>query len=417
MSLFPDVAGWIVTHTIHNTPRLTPPASRPSTHTACAASSSLHPPRTRPRRSRGQRADRGSRRWRYFAPILQSPSFFSYYICRHPPRHSTYGVTMVRNLSEHLRWAWCGLSIIARPTAALNAGAQRRTEGGSIGRRRFALHVPASAAASAAGLLLGGASSASASSPIADRFESDLLTSPPITAGTRYTGHENLYFPPWMEGTWDATQTLVSTRTPLGLKFVGGPQGSLDVARKTMDEQAERTNEPVRLKLRFVGTTFGVVEDRAFNLRSRLNSFAGKDVVARVEYADVRESNRAAVLAGGGAESDPLTTTLVYFKGPAAQKTFVISHGQDSMDTDEWSGYELDRSIFALTNQSTAPPVTTDSEVLYSFKRIGNDAVEGRLRLAGYLNPQADQLYFDAKNRAVSLNDYTLSLRRSSNSE
>lgn len=326
---------------------------------------------------------------------------------------------MVRKPCANLQWAWYGLSIITRPAAALNTSAQHRNEDASISRRQFALHIPA--AASATGFL-GGASStpaahAASTSPIADRFESDILTSPPITAGTRYTGHENLFFPPWMEGEWDATQTLLSTRTPLGLKFVGGPQGSLDVAKKTMEEQNQRINEPVNLKLRFVKTSFGVVEDRAFNLKSRLNSFAGKDVVASVEYADVRESNRAAILAGGGTESDPLTTTLVYFKGPAAQKTFVISHGQDSMSSDEWSGYELDRSIFALTNQSTAPPVTTDSEVLYSFKRIGNDIVEGRLRLAGYLNPQADQLYFDAKNRAVSLTDYTLSLRRSSNSE
>ena len=152
---------------------------------------------------------------------------------------------------------------------------------------------------------------------------------------------------------------------------------------------------------------------RSTRCQSRLNSFAGKNVVASVNYADVRESNRASILAAGGTESDPLTTTLVYFKGPAAQKTFVISHGQDPLDSDSWSGYELDRSIFALTNQSTAPPVTTDTEAIYSFTRVGNDQVEGRLRLAGYLNPQGDQLYFDAKQRAVSLNDYTLSLRRS----
>lgn len=186
------------------------------------------------------------------------------------------------------------------------------------------------------------------------------------------------------------------------------------MAKATMSEQEQRLNQPVRLKLKFVKTKFGVVEDRAFNLKSRLNSFAGKNVVASVEYADVRESNRAAVLAAGGEETDPLTTTVVYFKGPAAQKTFVISHGQDPLDGDDWSGYEVDRSIFALTNTNTAPPVTTDTEVLYEFRKIGNgDVVEGRLRLAGYLNPQADKLYFDARNRAVSLNDYTLTLTRS----
>lgn len=220
-----------------------------------------------------------------------------------------------------------------------------------------------------------------------------------------------------MAGDWDATQTLISTKAPLGMKFIGGPQGSIDVAQKVMNDQTKRLNEPVELKLRFVKTNWGVVEDRAYNLRSRLDSFAGKSVVASVNYADVRESNRASLLAAGGLESDPLMTTLVYFKGPAAQKTFVISFGQDPSDivsrSDKWSGYELDRSIFALTNQSTAPPVTTDTEIIYSFKRIGDDRVEGRLRLAGYLNPQSDQLYFEAKNRAVSLTDYTIVLTRS----
>jgi len=256
-----------------------------------------------------------------------------------------------------------------------------------------------------------------ASSSIADRLGSDILKQPPITAGTKFNGHENLYFPDYMEGEWDAVQTLVSTKAPLGLKFIGGPQGSLDVAQKTMDEQSKRVNEQVHLKLRFVKTNFGVVEDRAFNLRSRLDSFAGKSVVASVNYADVKESNRASVLASGGTEDDPLTTTLVYFKGPAAQKTFVISHGQDPLDKqDEWSGYELDRSIFALTNNSIAPPVTTDTEVIYSFSKVGSDRVEGKLRLAGYLNPQSDSLYFEAQNRAVSITDYTLTLKRPNSS-
>mmetsp|Transcript_3438 Transcript_3438/g.7552 ORF Transcript_3438/g.7552 Transcript_3438/m.7552 type:complete len:363 (-) Transcript_3438:142-1230(-) len=333
------------------------------------------------------------------------------------PSKSSFKMVFSRSVN-HLSAAVV-LIFLCCHTVALNSVAQNKNAIPTLSRRQFGLQLPA--ATSVAAIIGGTAFTPTAgaattlASPIAERFESDILTSPPITAGTRYTGHENLYFPSWMEGEWDATQTLVSTKAPLGLKFVGGPQGSLEIAQKTMDEQAKRLNEPVNLKLRFVKTTFGVVEDRAFNLRSRLNSFAGKNVVASVDYADVRESNRASILAAGGTETDPLTTTLVYFKGPAAQKTFVISHGQDPLDNDTWSGYELDRSIFALTNQSTAPPVTTDTEALYSFNRIGNDEIKGRLRLAGYLTPQGDQLYFDAKNRAVSLNDYTLTLRRTSN--
>ena len=290
--------------------------------------------------------------------------------------------------------------------AALLVGQSR---GLSISRRSFV--ESSSAAVGAVAITPSGANAASSS--IADRLDAEIIKSPPITAGTKYTGHENLYFPDWLEGEWYAVQTLVSTKAPLGLKFIGGPQGSLEVAQKTMDEQAKRINEPVNLKLRFVKTNFGVVEDRAFNLRSRLDAFAGKSVVASVNYADVRESNRASILASGGKEDDPLTTTLVYYKGPAAQKTFVISHGQDQLDSENWSGYELDRSIFALTNNNIAPPITTDTEVIYSFNKIRDDRVEGKLRLAGYLNPQADSLYFEAQNKAVSLTDYKLTLTRS----
>mmetsp|Transcript_10293 Transcript_10293/g.24046 ORF Transcript_10293/g.24046 Transcript_10293/m.24046 type:complete len:325 (-) Transcript_10293:67-1041(-) len=279
-------------------------------------------------------------------------------------------------------------------------------------RRRFLETTAALSSISTS--LVSPANAADSASLIADRLDTDIITTPSITAGSKNSGHENLYFPDWLEGDWDATQTLMSTKAPLGLKYIGGPSGDTEIARKTMDEQAKRIGEAVRLKLRFVSTKWGVVEDRAFNLRSRLDAFAGKQVVASVNYADVRESNRESVLKAGGAESDPLTTTLVYFKGPAAQKQFIISYGSNVLEEDEWAGYELQRSIFALTNNSIAPPVTTDTEAIYKFKRLTSDTVEGQLRLAAYLNPQNDKLFFETKSRAVSVTDYTLTLRRSS---
>lgn len=279
-------------------------------------------------------------------------------------------------------------------------------------RRRFLETTAALSSISTS--LVSPANAADSASLIADRLDSDIITTPSITAGSKNSGHENLYFPDWLEGDWDATQTLMSTKAPLGLKYIGGPSGDTEIARKTMDEQAKRIGEAVRLKLRFVSTKWGVVEDRAFNLRSRIDAFAGKQVVASVNYADVRESNRESVLKAGGAESDPLTTTLVYFKGPAAQKQFIISYGSNVLEEDEWAGYELQRSIFALTNNSIAPPVTTDTEAIYKFKRLTSDTVEGQLRLAAYLNPQNDKLFFETKSRAVSVTDYTLTLRRSS---
>eukprot|EP00978_Attheya_sp_CCMP212_P013830 scaffold34882_cov52-Attheya_sp.AAC.1 len=236
------------------------------------------------------------------------------------------------------------------------------------------------------------------------------LTIPTNTIQTS-SGVDNFYFPAWMEGEWDVTQTLVNVATPLGLKFIGGPAASLEVAQASLVETKKQLNIPVNLKLRWIGTKFGMAEDLLFNTRQRLDSFAGRSVVASVDYSDVRASNRAAIMAGGGSELDPLATTVVRFKGPAAQKTFLLAHGTEPDRSDpnhKWAGFELLRSIFALTNTNTVPPVTTDTESIWYLENKGDGVVEAKLRLASYLNAQSDSLYFESKNKAVFISDYTL---------
>jgi hypothetical protein len=247
---------------------------------------------------------------------------------------------------------------------------------------------------------------------ILNRFENDILNLPPPSYVSEFNGVDNTYYPPFLLGNWDVQQTLIETTVPLGLKFVGGPNADLDIAEKTMTEARSRTGIPVKLQLRYLPTKWGVAEDRLFNIRSRLDAFAGKAVVASVAYADVGGSNRKSVVALGGTEHDPLQTTVTYFKGPAAQKSFLVAHGAETLGDGSWVGYELQRSIFALTNQNTAPPITTDVEYIWKFDAVDGDTVKGRLRIAEYLNAQQDKLYFEARNRAVSLQDYTLDMKR-----
>mmetsp|Transcript_766 Transcript_766/g.1676 ORF Transcript_766/g.1676 Transcript_766/m.1676 type:complete len:342 (-) Transcript_766:246-1271(-) len=258
------------------------------------------------------------------------------------------------------------------------------------------------------------ASAAKSNTPIADRLDATALKLPPPSMGSELNGVDNLFYPKWLAGEWDVVQTLRRAETPLGLKFVGGPGGSEEIAAKSMEEQRRQIDVPVNLRLRWVDTNFGVAEDRLFNTKSRLDSFAGRSVVASVEYANVGGSNRASVLALGGTEEDPLQTTVTRFKGPAAQKVFVVAHGEeyDPDSKDKWAGHEVLRSIFALTNQNTAPPVTTDTESIWYFERIDDSNIRARLRIASYLNAQSDTLYFEAKNRAVSFADYDLVLKK-----
>uniref|UniRef100_A0A7S1Z912 DUF6816 domain-containing protein n=1 Tax=Trieres chinensis TaxID=1514140 RepID=A0A7S1Z912_TRICV len=283
--------------------------------------------------------------------------------------------------------------------------------------RRSVLKVAAAGGAAVASSLGGAGSVANAATTqrgIANRLDAANLIIPPTSMGSELNGIDNTYYPLWLAGEWDVTQTLVAADTPLGLKYVGGPAGSEQIAAESMKEQRRQIGVPVQLRLRWVKTKFGVAEDRLFNARQRLNSFAGKSVVASVEYSNVGGSNRAGVLAMGGTEDDPLQTTVVRFKGPAAQKTFLVAHGEEYVGEsgNRFACFELLRSIFALTNQNTAPPVTTDTETIWEFEHINDDNIKARLRIASYLNAQSDLLYFDARNRAVSFADYNLDLKR-----
>ena len=166
-------------------------------------------------------------------------------------------------------------------------------------------------------------SGSSSTSLIGSRLSADRLVLPPLSSSGRVGANElisnsidNVYYPQWLSGTWDATQTLVQTSTPLGLKYIGGPNGSESIALQSLNEQNKQLNVPVSFKLHYVDTKLGgvklnvgVAEDRSFNTKQRLNAFAGRNVVASVEYADVSGSNRSSVLAMGGNSDTPLQTT------------------------------------------------------------------------------------------------------------
>lgn len=262
------------------------------------------------------------------------------------------------------------------------------------------------------------ANAASTTTLIEDRLRSTQnLTLPPPSRPSELKGIDNLYYPPWIAGIWDVTQTLTDASTPLGLKYIGGPNGSIDIATQSLNEQKKQLDIPVNFRLRYMPSKFGVAEDRLFNTRQRLDAFAGRSVVSSVEYADVGGSNRGSVLMMGGDNDTPLQTTVVRFKGPAAQKSFLIAHGQDipaSKAESKFAAYEVQRSIFALTNTNTVPPVTTDTELIWFFEKMDGDdnTVNAKLRIASYLNAQSDKLYFEARNQAVSYADYDLKFRK-----
>jgi hypothetical protein len=265
-----------------------------------------------------------------------------------------------------------------------------------------------------------------------------ILTQPQFTVST-LNGQRSrdaaslVTYPPYLQGTWQVTQTLERVQAPLGVQYAGGPNGIAAIGEQSIAQAKAQLGVPVSLQLRYLAvptvaafdakqdSAAVVVEDRLFNTQQRFKSFAGKSVVARVVYANEATN-----------DVPTTTTTITYFKGPAAQKTFVTAHHDaiaippkasaiepqpwcsDKANYASWTGFECQRSLFALTNANTAPPIPTDSELLFSY-RLDDcqnlNHVTGRLRIASYLNP-LDSLYFAARQRAVTIQDYVIDLQR-----
>mmetsp|Transcript_75511 Transcript_75511/g.110616 ORF Transcript_75511/g.110616 Transcript_75511/m.110616 type:complete len:106 (-) Transcript_75511:52-369(-) len=78
---------------------------------------------------------------------------------------------------------------------------------------------------------------------------------------------------------------------------------------------------------------------------------------------------------------------------------------------------ENTRQLYAKKCEQTAetgvcaPPIVTDQEAVTLFSLEGAGQVVGKVRLLGYLNPQAP-LFFDARQQAVTISDYSLTMRK-----
>ena len=277
-------------------------------------------------------------------------------------------------------------------------------------------------AAGGAGVLgIAAPSAATGAGQISDRFGATTLKEPAVKqrsefdlVGSEGGLYDDLFFPSWMAGDWNAVQTLRAFSYPRGKKFLGGPSGMrMDVADATIAEENSKVGKSVGpFPLKFLtieanGKRF-VVEDRRRNLQARLDAFAGRSVVRSVEYVELGGANRI------GFGNAPLPTTLTYFKGPVVQKTFSNNRrGELSPDENSWNGFEFTRTLFARTN-SDVPPVVTDTEILTQLSRDPTqpDRITGKVRVADYLTPQ-DNLFFEALQQAVTISDYDIELTRS----
>ena len=245
------------------------------------------------------------------------------------------------------------------------------------------------ALALAAGLALLDPSPALASSALlSERLERKDLSKPVFNKAR--PGPQR--YPDWLEGTWRCTATFAGFEFP----------------SKTMSKSA-LIKEPTipgfqKLSLVYVpdvGTSDvsydvrfakfegieGVLEDRAFNLKSIVNAYLGKDAVEAVEYEPTRDANRTTVNirpgASPNAERIELFCNARESETRASDRTFFAAEASRQVTL----GYGKDFG--------TARVVNTDYQHVWTFTPVydaSDDAsrverVKVALSTAGYAQP------------------------------
>lgn len=250
---------------------------------------------------------------------------------------------------------------------------------------------------------------ADAFSELSSRLDAPLVMQP---SSLTMAGREAQALPPWIAGRWQATQTLERYSTPQGIQYIGAAGRPISEAEASAAQTRAQIGKAVSLELRWkMSASGGAVEDRSYNVRSRLDAFAGRAVVRSAKSC-----------ADAGVDAPGTACTFVEFKGPIQQKTIVTSvraatpaAADGASAPAAFVSSDVQRTILARIlaagDTRNFPPLTADSEVLLSLAPVGPDSATGRLRLIEYLNPQ-DPLYFAAGGKSVSISDYSLALSR-----
>lgn len=215
---------------------------------------------------------------------------------------------------------------------------------------------------------------------------------PPATAA-----EGDLIYPEWMEGTWNATSTLVDLVAPLAPEIV----------TPGFESNRRYLNQPVTFQVRFVKKLFAspvqplklipqpvrtpiVVADREFNGLSIGKAYLG-DRAVRAVKVDPTSPNRQITLLQGGRQ-------LV---------SIVSARATETPTPDKFVTTEVSQQVFRGTPQLYFNQVETTT----AYQRLPSEApkIVADQVTAVYLSPQNPN-YFKALERPVALYRYRLEL-------
>lgn len=234
--------------------------------------------------------------------------------------------------------------------------------------------------------------------------------------------NQELYYPPFLFGSWTVTTTLREKIYPYGTAFV--PAKSLVVGSpRNRDEQlgneasfqlhffstlADTTANQVKVNLGLGVPQAKIIADRAFNAISMSRGYEQLTPVEEVDW-DYR--------------ADPTRLTFRFAAGPLAEDMRPLGQRRGEVYlTARRSELSENGSRFCAAERSrsvTLGPgvvVANDQETITEYQKIDDDTVEAISRIAVYLTPNPNSregvLWQQVGGNAVAFFDYTWNMTR-----
>ncbi|MEW5297055.1 MAG: hypothetical protein WDW36_000288 [Sanguina aurantia] len=164
---------------------------------------------------------------------------------------------------------------------------------------------------------------------------------------------------------------------------------------------------PLRYRARYVSSPQegGTVADRPYNIQQCVDAFLGYASVKGVEYAPEKNPTRLAVI-----YNTPRKDIRAITEDSRKAEIFINNRSHEaSADGSVFVGIETFRQVTQASQQGGVG----DYSVLASYSLQPDGSVNVRQRVAAFLQPQ-DALFFESKNQAVALYDYTFVMTKSS---
>lgn len=218
---------------------------------------------------------------------------------------------------------------------------------------------------------------------------------------------KQLFYPPWMEGTWQVSASFVSVSFPKGQQLISRDVPGVTKASMlmTLADVGAGMEGPVSYQQRYLEQDSGVVADRPFNIKQQVDAFLRYPTVQQVDYNPAQNPTRLAVV-----YKTPRRDTSEISADLRKAEIFINNRGSGTLADGTWVGWENYRQV----NQARRQGSVGDYVAAWAIRQGADgdpNVLDIRHRSAAFLMPQ-DAKYFDAGSAAVAIYDYSVTATR-----